>query len=115
MTGGAVETPIQEIPGVQRKGEGSRCLGADEEEEKEEQGEEAGARWPGPERPLLPRVRKGGTPTSFPREDAPESQNSSLLLCQEGGCELHEVKHPSLIPSWRGNIASLSSCALPLC
>lgn len=69
----------------------------------------------GPRAPSPAACEEGRYATSFPREDAPKSQNSSLLLCQEGGCELHEVKHPSLIPSWRGNIASLSCCALPLC
>lgn len=68
MTGRAVETPTQEIPGTEGR-EGSRCPGAEGKEGKEEQEEEAGARWLRPERPLLPRVSKGGTPTSFPRED----------------------------------------------
>lgn len=92
---------MQEIPGTQgRVGWRPRGRGEGREEE-EEQAQEAGARWPGPERPLLPRVRKGGTASSFPRELAPRrtAPNPSLLLCQEGDCELRAVKHLSSIPS----------------
>lgn len=97
---------MQEIPGTQGRA-GWRCLGAEGKEgrEEEEQAQEAGARWPGPERPLLPRVRKGGTASSFPREHAPRrtAPNPSLLLCQEGDCELRAVKHPSSIPLERAH------------